>query len=58
MRRVGPGAVVKAGLPNMRLKLSGPAFKGSIRLCPRELDTARRVACARRRSPRSLSAIR
>ena len=37
MRRVGPGAVVKAGLPNMRLKLSGPAFKGSIRLCPREL---------------------
>ena len=44
--------------PNKRLKLAGPAFRGSVRLCATELVPQGGAACARRRSPRSLSAIR
>jgi hypothetical protein len=45
-------------LPNKRLKLAGPAFKGSGRLCTSQSGTAEGSACAGQRSPRSLTAIR
>ncbi len=37
MRRLGLGTMVKGGLPNQRLKLAGPAFRGSVRLCASDL---------------------
>ena len=44
--------------PNKRLKLTGPALGGSLRLCASQQIPQRGGACACRRSPRSLSAIR
>jgi len=44
--------------PNKRLKLTGPALKGTVHLCADALTVHREDPCARRRSPRSLSAIR
>jgi len=37
MQRLGLGPMVKGGLPDQRLKLTGPAFRGSGRLCPGQL---------------------
>ena len=45
-------------LPNKRLKLTGPAVKGIVRLFPAALTMNGRVPCAHQHSPRSLSAIR
>jgi hypothetical protein len=46
------------GLPNKRLKLTGPAFKGIVRLCANTLAVQGGAPCTRQCSPRSLSAIR
>ncbi len=45
-------------LPNKRLKLTGPALNGVVRLLASELTVDGRVFSARQRMPRSLSAIR
>jgi hypothetical protein len=47
-----------ATLPNKRLKLTGPAFRGIVHLFTGALAAQGSAPCARRRSPRSLSAIR
>ena len=46
------------GLPNKRLKLTGPALKGIARLCGSTLAVQGRAPCTRQCSPRSLSTIR
>jgi hypothetical protein len=44
--------------PNKRLKLTGPALSGIVRLCARVLSVQCTAPCARQPSPRSLSAVR
>src|SRR6266581_4790796 len=45
-------------LPNKRLKLTGPALNGVVRLLASELTVDGRVLSACQRMPRSLSAVR